>query len=158
MPESVQFTAQPARYARHARRGTTPSRPTPRDGTTGQFQPAPDLGEELHVAETLAEIDALSRGPFRKLLSVYLQTAPDRESLIAQAQRNPDRWMQGLALLGRLAGFTEKLEVHASVDLHHVHHLSDAELDAEIARLDAQLTERPRPTPRLPPATDHTTQ
>jgi hypothetical protein len=126
---------------------------TPRDAATGRFAGAPDPAQEAAAAETLAETAALSRAPFRRILSRYIQAAPDLEALAAQAERFPDCWAQGLAMAGRLAGYSEKLEIDGSVDIiHRLHQLSDMELEAEILRLQAQLDALPRGPRALPPA------
>jgi len=135
------------------KRQASPSPATPsRDGTTGQFTgPGPDPATEAAAADTLAEIGGLSRAPFRRVLSRYLEAAPSLDALTAQANRNPDRWAQGLAIAGRLAGYTEKLEIEGSVDVHHLHRLSDMELEHELIRLQAKLDALPHGPKRLPP-------
>jgi len=50
------------------------------------------------------------------VLGRYLQATPDLEALAAQAEKFPDRWAQGLAIAGRLAGYTEKLEIEGLTD------------------------------------------
>ena len=69
--------------------------------------------------------------------------------LAAQADQYPDRWAQGLAIAGRLAGYTEKLEIDGTVDINHLHRLSDAELELKIAALEREL--HPKPPIALPP-------
>ena len=135
------------------KRQASPSPATPpRDGNTGQFTGGgPDPATEAAAAATLGEIAALSRAPFRRVLSLYMQAAPNLDALAAQANRNPDRWAQGLAIAGRLAGYTEKLEIEGSVDFHHLHRLSDMELEHELIQLQAQLDALPHGLKRLPP-------
>lgn len=86
--------------------------------------------------EVSTHLKRLSRDPFRDLLTRWLVNGPTAEQIAAQAAKYPDRWAQGAAILGRLAGFTERTEVEHSGEVHHVHHLSDAELDARIAAMD----------------------
>lgn len=137
----------------------TPRRPRPsppQDKATGRFDhgTAPDPAQEARAADTLAEIAALSRAPFRRILQLYAGAAPSPEALAAQAEKFPDRWAQGLAIAGRLAGYTEKLEIEGTIDVHHLHRLSDMELEAELAALDAKLAALPPGPRRLPPATE----
>ena len=138
----------------------TPRRPDrkapPQDKVTGRFDhgTAPDPAQEARAADTLAEIAALSRAPFRRILSRYVQAAPALEALAAQAEKFPDRWAQGLAISGRLAGYSEKLEIEGSVDVHHLHHLSDLELELHIHELEAKLKALDHAPRALPPATD----
>src|SRR4029434_10726158 len=95
----------------------------PRDGT-----PIPDARRRpVHPAE----INAQSRGPFRRTLAKHLRAAeatPDA-ALQAFAEKHPDRLAQSAAIYGRLAGYTEKLEVDTHVAMQ-IAQLSDAELNA----------------------------
>ena len=87
-----------------------------------QFDP-----EELEKA-----LEQRSRRPFRALLARVLENAPSSEAIRALAQRNPDRWAQTLALVGRLGGYNEKLEVEGNINLR-IQALSDAELELAVA-------------------------
>src|SRR4029453_9041815 len=141
----------PRRPERKTSRGA-PS--PPRDQATGRFDHGapPDPAQEARAAETLAKIaahpippayiharaaDTLAGIAVHRILDAYVDAAPDPEALAAQAEKYPDRWAQGLAIVGRLAGFSEKLEIEGSVDIPHLHRLSDLELEAEIAAPDA---------------------
>jgi hypothetical protein len=80
-----------------------------------------------------AEIDAQSRGPFRRTLAKHLRAAeatPDA-ALQAFAEKHPDRHAQSAAIYGRLSGYTEKLEVDTHVAIQ-IAQLSDMELEAEV--------------------------
>lgn len=80
------------------------------------------------------------------MLARLLDNAPSDEAIAGQAERNPDRWAQTVALIARLGGFNEKLEVEGSIT-HKINDLSDAELQSRIAALDMQSsvrTEHPR--------------
>ena len=85
-------------------------------------------------------LGALDRTPFVEQLDQWLQVWSDALSrpnapkdLEAWMLKHPDRAAQAQAIFGRLAGYTEKLEVrtdrYASLDA-----LSDAELEAEVSR------------------------
>ena len=83
-------------------------------------------------------INAQSREPFRELCSDILAAAPTQGAIADLAERNPDRWGQLLAIVARLGGFNDKLEVEGT--LHQtVSAMSDAELAARIAALDPSL-------------------
>ena len=75
----------------------------------------------------LDELDAKSRGPFRRRLAVCLETFPTPEALQAFANKHPDRHAQTLAILARLSGFSDKIEIDARLALD-LHSMSDAEL------------------------------
>jgi hypothetical protein len=67
-----------------------------------------------------------------------IESAPSPEAISSLAERQPDRWGQLLALVGRLAGYTEKLEAEVSISTK-INEMSDAELLAEASRLKAAL-------------------
>lgn len=80
-----------------------------------------------------AEIDAQSRGPFRRTLAKHLRAAeatPDA-ALQAFAEKHPDRHAQSAAIYGRLSGYTEKLEVDTRLAVQ-IAQLSDGELSAQV--------------------------
>lgn len=95
---------------------------------------APQLDPET----VRAQLDCLSRQPFRDLLARFLLAAPSAGAIVEQAEKHPDRWAQSTAIVGRLAGFTEKLEVEGTLT-HKIQDLSDVQLQARLAALTAQL-------------------
>jgi hypothetical protein len=105
------------------------------------------------------QLDGMSRDPFRDLLADVLGSAPTPDAVHDLAQRNPDRYGQLLAIVARLAGYNEKLEVQADVTTH-VRDMSDAELELRIAELEraqalphpvvaAEPRRRRQPRPKL---------
>ncbi len=78
-----------------------------------------------------AHIDQLSREPFRDVLKRLLEAEPSIEAVQAYAERHPDRWGQLVTMIGKLAGYHERLEVESS---HSVvlAQLSDAELSERL--------------------------
>ncbi len=74
-----------------------------------------------------AHIDALSREPFRDLLKRLLEAEPSVEAVQAYAERHPDRWGQLVTMIGKLAGYHERLEVESSHSVA-LRQLSDSEL------------------------------
>jgi hypothetical protein len=111
---------------------------------------------------TLHLITTLSRDPFRRALKTWLDAAPDADTIRAAAKKSPDRWAQGLTLLGKLAGYSEKLEMDLSGHVD-VRRLSDLELDAKIAVLRSQIAQTGQqsrltaigpPPPRLAQSTE----
>ena len=61
-----------------------------------------------------AHIDALSRKPFQDVLKHILQAEPSVEAVQAYSERHPDRWGQLLTMIGKLAGYHDRLEVASS--------------------------------------------
>ncbi len=82
-----------------------------------------------------AHIDQLSREPFRALLTRLLECEPDPEKVKAYAEKFPAKWGQLLSMIGRLAGYHERLEV-ANSHVVALAQLSDAEL---MGRLQEKL-------------------
>lgn len=95
---------------------------------------SPQLDPKL----TQDQINSLSRQPFRVLLARFLVAAPTEGAIAEQAEKHPDRWAQSTAIVARLGGFNEKLEVEGSLSLS-IQGLSDAQLLAEIAANQATL-------------------
>lgn len=90
-----------------------------------------------------AQIMLLSREPFQELLGMILGCQPDEKSLEVFAKRQPDRWGQLVAIVGRLSGFGDKVEVNKNVNVFHmIHNMSDMELrqyQAELERKSQEL-------------------
>ena len=83
-------------------------------------------------------ISKLSREPFQEVLTLLIEAAPDREDVHAFAKRYPDRWAQAVAILARLGGYHDKLQIDASITLD-VARMSDAELLQRYAETEARL-------------------
>ncbi len=76
-----------------------------------------------------AHIAAGSREPFRQVLELFLQAAPDVDDIAEFARRYPDRWAQAVTMIGKLSGFHERMQVdHEHRHLLEIHELSDMEL------------------------------
>lgn len=75
-----------------------------------------------------AQLKQYDRMPFLDLLATWIECAPDPESVIAFAEKHPDRYMYAVSQMGRLAGFTEKKEVEVDVQFH-IRHMSDSQLE-----------------------------
>ncbi len=99
------------------------------------------VDEPDDAARIRAELENLSREPFRRELETLLANPTDPAALKAWANKSPDRRGQLLAILGRLSGYTEKLEVDATVASLSVSvkQMSDMELEQRLAALEAEL-------------------
>ena len=88
------------------------------------------------LERAIARVD---REPFRRLLAAFLQGAPRALDVRAQAERYPDRYVQALTQLARLAGYRDThVSVSVTADLSA---LSDVELEARVRELERQLAE-----------------
>jgi hypothetical protein len=85
-----------------------------------------------------AEMEARYRDHFCNLLAKYLVAAPSVEAIRAFAQKHPDRWVHGLAMLARLAGYSDRLEIQTGL-VPDLSHLSDAELELRVRALAAEI-------------------
>lgn len=85
------------------------------------------MADRCDPDEVRAHLEALSREPFRKALAEWMGAAPTEEDIKEWAKTRPDRWAQGLSIVGRMAGYTDKLEIEGSVH-HSIQNLSDAEI------------------------------
>lgn len=83
-----------------------------------------------------AELQRLSRGPFRDLLADFLTCAPTAKDIQRAAMKSPDRWAQALAIVAKLSGYHERLEVDG---VAKVATLSDVEIEE---RLNAVIEKR----------------
>lgn len=100
----------------------------------------------MYDRKQLQQIQALSREPFHAPLDLWLRNAPSDEDVRAFAKKAPDRWAQGIAILSRQSGYTEKVEVDASSTLLGFAQAIAAMSDAELIR---KLAEQPTTPPAL---------
>ena len=99
----------------------------------------PMPGERV-FQEVVQRILVGNRQDFVEEVARWLRCTPDEESLRALAHKQPDRFMQGLTMVARMAGLTtERSEVYFQGTLAtfvaEITSLSDAELLARRAHL-----------------------
>jgi hypothetical protein len=83
------------------------------------------------------EIERLSRAPFRDALTDLMEAKPPIEDLKKFSSKSPDRWSQAAAIMGRLSGYTEKLQIDVDQNIYvWIQNASDAELLAKIRELE----------------------
>ncbi len=93
---------------------------------------------EEEKAILLDEVWNYSRTPFMRILADFLCCAPDPEAIKEFANKSPDRWAQALLLVGKMAGYHEKLLVEKNV-VHQIHMLGDSELEERLAELEKEM-------------------
>ena len=86
-----------------------------------------------------AHLRQLSRQPFLELLARVIRCEPSEESLRAHSNKNPDRWAQILAILGRLGGFSDRVSFAGNLSLVNIENMSDMELINRLNELEEQL-------------------
>lgn len=78
-----------------------------------------------------AELENLSRNPFKRVLQGFLEGAPASRDIAKLSEKSPDRWAQAVAITAKLAGYNDKLEIEAK----RTDQLSDADIDRKINEL-----------------------
>jgi hypothetical protein len=113
---------------------------TPKSAKAGKIRRAM---HEPSREEVRAELGALSRAPFRRILEDFLAAAPSTQAVAKAATKSPDRWAQSLSIIAKLGGYHEKLEIEGTA---RIHALSDVEIEQEVERLvQAELARRTDP-------------
>ena len=97
----------------------------------------------LEPVSALSLLRRYSREPFRKVLDQWLANAPTNADIQALAKKSPDRWGQGVQMLGKLSGYSERTEIDVTGQIEHIHQLSDLELEQRIAEVQAQIATLP---------------
>lgn len=106
----------------------------------------PDSERPLFNAAAVHEqLQKYDRTPFIDLMVEWLRAAPSPEAIAAFAERAPGLYINALAALGRLSGFTEKTETLINLNVIDPRKLSDADLEDRLFAMQDQL--------RLPPMT-----
>jgi hypothetical protein len=98
------------------------------------------------LAELGQDVEGLLRRPFRRELARILGCAPTDAAIVKFSRRFPDRWGQLVAIFGRLAGYSERLEVEANL-AHQINTLSDAEVIARLEAIELELGKQSRALP-----------
>jgi hypothetical protein len=121
MPTSSKPGPQPSKRETYAFRN---------GGRTVKRQLRPNFtGTELRQRLT-----AYDRAPFTDLLAEWLELSPSREAVQALAETDPQRFVQALSSLSKMAGFSDKTET--SVDITHNYKvLSDSQIEDRLRQL-----------------------
>lgn len=122
------------------------SNPKNRRTTTSAEGPGPDgldprwgqHGGGALAARIRAEMQARWRDGFRDLLVDFLAAAPSAEQIQTFARKHPDRWVQGVAMLAPLAGYSGRREGPPRL-VPDLARLSDAELEQRLRELQAEI-------------------
>lgn len=99
----------------------------------------PRTTKPLWDADALrARLRQYDRTPFLTLLQQFVEQGPSDEAIQRMAEKWPEKWVQALVQLGRLAGFTEKTEATINVNVA-ISQMSDSQLADELRREMAEL-------------------
>lgn len=124
--------------------------------TAGRASPAATPGRSPAFSgnELRARLRQYDRSPFIELLAGWMECAPDSEAIASFAKRSPDRYVAALAAMARMAGFADKTESTADINLNlNVSRMSDSQVEDRLAELAARLG---MPDPRIVDATFET--
>ena len=94
------------------------------------------MSHPVHIsgAKVAASVQAANREEILELLATLMEARPDKAAIREIARRQPDKWLVSVVKLGRLAGYTKKLQIEASNWLD-IARLSDAQLVAELDKI-----------------------
>lgn len=102
--------------------------PKPNNGSVNRpssFKPLWD-GDQLRL-----KLQSYDRTPFIDLLALWMECAPSVQTILAFANKYPDRWTKALVDLGRLGGFAERKEIDVNFAAQ-VQRMSDSQLMDQI--------------------------
>lgn len=80
-----------------------------------------------------AQLRNYDRAPFMDLLNKWIEHSPNEKDLKLLAEQKPHMYINAMASLARMAGFTEKKEINVtgSIDFHA---MGDSQLEDELAK------------------------
>ncbi len=100
---------------------------------------------KIDTSEVATALEIGSREPFTQELARWFNAAPSSAAFRRMAEKRPDRWVQAIAVLARLAGYNDRTESVSLSLFANIKNMSDAELEAELASLQQQLAALQRP-------------
>jgi hypothetical protein len=86
-------------------------------------------GTELRKALT-----AYDRQPFTDLLVEWFEGCPRPEDIRELATKSPEKWVQAMASLSKMAGFSEKTETDVSITVNYKS-MSDSQIEDRLRSL-----------------------
>ncbi len=105
----------------------------------GQASAAAEIEYKKSIKGLTAEIQELSKAPFRQILAEMLGCKPDLKSLQDFANRMPDRWAQSVAIMAKNAGYESKQTIEHNFSIV-IGQMSDAQLFAELRKTEKDLS------------------
>jgi hypothetical protein len=95
---------------------------------------------EINAKKVLAEIQTMSREPFREQLSDFLAAAPDLASIKLFARKNPDKWAGAVKTLSSMAGYQDQTSPQGDTNIYmQINQLPDSELQHKLTETLASL-------------------
>ena len=85
-----------------------------------------------------AQINSLSREPFRELLAELLSCRPTVDALQTFANKSPDRYWQAVTQAGKLSGYQEKQVIENNTYVL-IAQMSDSQVQAEREKITKEL-------------------
>ena len=99
------------------------------------------MGHRVPISggEVAAALEARSREPFTQALAELMACKPSLEVLYRFANSAPHRWVQAVAVLARLVGYHDKLEVKGDMSFAALNRMSDMELEQKSREIAARI-------------------
>lgn len=110
------------------------ARPHRNNNTAGRTSTKP-----LWNADQLRlKLQSYDRTPFLDLLAIWMECAPTPQTIMAFADRYPDRWTKAMVDLGRLGGFADRKEIDLSLEAN-IRGMSDSQLEDRLSEAAYRL-------------------
>ena len=120
-----------------------PDKPRAADGRRKPLAVSHVSRKPLWDAEQLrAKLQSYDRTPFLDLLAIWMECTPTPQTIMAFADRYPDRFIKAMHDLGRLGGFAEKKDIDINLSAQ-VRNMSDSQIEDQLRaiayKMGAQL-------------------
>src|SRR5262252_344592 len=96
------------------------------------------LSPRFTGSELRQRLTNFDRGPFTDLLAEWLELVPSPQAVTALAEAEPAKFMQALASLSKMAGFSDRTETNVEVN-HNYRFLSDSQIEDRLRALSERL-------------------
>ena len=105
--------------------------PKPNDGRRRPLH-AGTSSKPLWDADQLRlKLQQYDRTPFLDILAIFMECTPTPQTIMAFADKYPDRFVKAMADLGRLGGFADKKEMDIGLSVR-VKNMSDSQLEDQM--------------------------
>jgi hypothetical protein len=89
-------------------------------------------------AELRTRLRNYDRYPFIELLAGFLECLPDEVAIMTFAKKYPDRYINALSQIARVAGYTDRTEVTHNMNLS-ITQMSDSQIEDKIREMTKTL-------------------
>lgn len=93
------------------------------------------------IAPILERLNAHQRSGLMEMYAEMIAARPTYEDFRKIAKRNPIGYIQGMSTMDKLSGMPQNNNIDMTI--HHVHELSDVELDKQLDALNRKRIQEP---------------